>query len=361
MVFTGQAQNLKRVKITRIIDTNLFEIDDRDTVTLANLEIPSKTTADTLLKEYFIPNVWKYEIKHILTKYFYLEYAQEKNKSSGIRKVYLYEKQLFSQNLINEYMLKRGYAQYVPLKDSPQQKKCEEAALMAKKENIGIWKTDKYFRKGTGIKEAAIEFGLGRRAGIDNTYKFIELSLRTEQNSPYFYNIAYQQLFYKDLHYYEDTPKAPDIVNASDIFIKLAVGGNHKYLGIKAALYLIYINHDNVGEGFYFPILPSVGINAGLIKRCYISAEWISISQGRQYLAALSAHYYPELYIKSINLLYYWNNSNDNDQWEIKLNANYIAFKKMSLNFDIAVVQIKNYDEIKKYLAGSIGIGYLFR
>jgi len=350
----------QKVKITKIIDTNLFEINKQDTIKLANLDIPSKAINDSLLQTFFLPRVLKYEKKQLLMRYFFIEYADSSDSLQSIRSVYLYEKHLLSKNLINEYMLSRGYARYVPLKDSEQQRKCEQAFLKAKEEKKGIWKENEYYHRDLGPKELGICFNWGHRYGIYDSYKGFSISIKNEENRHFYYDITYSQYFYKDLHYYEDSPKPPDKINTGDAFIKLALAGNAKYVGITGALHLFLLNYNNPGEGLYYPILPSIGLNIGLISKLYFSVKGVSVSQNRIYLFSISAHYLFRSGFKSINIYYYWQEYLSYYKNETKVNVKYSFFKRLSLKLNASIIRFEDYSGSKNYFSGSIGIGYLF-
>jgi endonuclease YncB( thermonuclease family) len=351
----------QKVKITKIIDTNLFEINKQDTIKLANLEIPSKTIQDSLLQNFFLPYVLKYEKKRLLMQYFIMKYADSSDSLKQVRSVYLYEKHLLSEDLVNEYMLSMGYAKYVPLKDSQEQKKCEQASLKAKGKEKGIWKKNIYYHRDLGPRKISIGYLWGHRSDIDDSFKGFCISLKNEANRYFYYDIAYSQFFYEDLHYYEGTPRPPDKINTGDAFIKLALAGNAKYVGITGGLHLFILNYNNRGEMMYFPILPSIGLNIGLISKLYFSFKGVSVSQNRIYLFSISAHYLFSSPFKSISIYYYWQEVDAFYKNEAKVNLSYSFYKNFSLKLNASIIRFEEYyNGSKNYFSGSIGVGYIF-
>ena len=355
----------QRVKITKIIDTNLFEINNQDTVKLANVEIPSKTTTDSLLREYFIPDVLKYEKKHLLRKYFIIEYADRSDSLHRIRAVYLYKKHLLSKDLVNDEFLLKGYGKYIPLIDSEQQEKCEAAEIKAKEKNRGIWKEGKYFHEDLGMRGVFFDFGYGR-IGENHSYTKYMVSFQNEQNRVFSAKIEisyYRREFLDYPEYYFDGEYFPPQKKVgNDLLINTEINGNSKYIGLKFLLRLYYSNLDSESSLRYIPFLPGIGLNIGEIRKIYASITILPTSHNRLYLMSLSAHYFLPMPFWDIHFYYYSNPKeiyDDNREFRLKLGFN--LNDKFSFNFDVSNIIVDESSPKKNYYSLGLGIGYIFR
>ena len=355
----------QKVKITKIIDTNLFEINKQDTVKLANLEIPSKATKDSLLKTNFIPYVLKYEYKQLNRKYFIMEYADSSDSLQRVRAVYLYEKHPLSKDLVNDDFLLKGYAKYIPVKDSDAQKECKKAVLKAQKTKKGIWNSGQYFHKDLGMRELSFHFGYGELGNNDQYTKYM-ISFQNEQNRTFSakLQIAYYRHeildypeYYLDGEYYPPVEKV-----ANDLFLNFEINGNSEYFGLKFLLRLYYTNLES-GSGLNFiPFLPGIGINIGKIKTAYASFTLLPVSLYRLYVMSLSAHYFLPMPFWSIHFYYYFNpRPFDDNAKEFRIKLGFNLDNKFSFNLDVSSILPIEQGLSKQYYFLDFGVGYLFR
>ena len=349
----------QKVKITRIIDTNLFEINEQDTIKLANVDIPSKSTSDSLLKNNFIPYVIKYDRNKLLRNYFVMEYADSSDSLSPVRSVYLYEKHPLSKDLVNYEFLLKGYGKYIPLKDSEAQRKCEKAGEKAKRGKKGIWNEGMYFHVDLGMREAVINFGYGK-TGEDKTYTKYMVSFQNEQNRVFSakIEISYYQRVFMD---YEGEFYPPQKKTGNDLLINAEVNGNSDYMGLKFMLRLYYSNLDSETNFTLIPFLPGIGVNLGKIKTAYASFTLFPTSYNRLYVMSLSAHYFLPMPFWSIHFFYYFSPKNINNNREFRLKLAFSVNDKFSFNFDASNIGINEGAPIKNYYSLSMGIGWLFR
>jgi len=354
--------NAQKVKITKIIDTNLFEINKQDTIKLANIEIPSKTTTDSLLKENFIPYVIKYENKILLNNYFMIEYAAGSDTSQRIQTVYLYREYPFYKDLINEYFILRGYGKYVPLKECKWQKKCEAAEIKARKEKKGIWNERQYFHHDHGKNRVALQIGLNKQPDTGNMRARFIISFENEQNRTFSYRISYMQASYKDL-YYDEGPNPPREVNVRDILLSLESNINTKYVGLKLSFHAILPSIGKPTEAPPVFFIPTLGLNIGKINKFYLSISGFSLSQNSIYHFSASTHYFFSEPFNSIHFFRYWyfEHREETYDWEYRLNINWRLYKKLNFVFNTSYFKFLNWGNDKYYLSASMGIGYLFR
>ena len=355
----------QKVKITKIIDTNLFEINKQDTIKLANLEIPPKTTQDSLLQKNFIPYVLKYEHKQLYRKYFILEYADSSDSLQQVRAVYLYEKHALSKELVNDDFLLKGYGKYIPVNGSDAQKACEKAVLKAQKAKKGIWNSGQYFRKDFGMRELSIHFGYGNFAE-DNSYTKYMVSFQNEQNRAFSakLQIAYYHNEFLDYpeYYLEEEHYSPKKKAGNSLFTNFEINANSEYVGLKFLLRFIYTDAANETGINFFPFLPGVGINIGKIRTAYFSFTLLPTSYNRLYVMSLSAHYFLPLPFWSIHFYYYFNpEPADESTREFRLKLGFNLNNKISFIFNAANMMISENDPAKNYYSLDLGVGYLFR
>ncbi len=355
----------QKVEITKIIDTNLFEINKQDTVKLANLQIPSKMDSDSLLKANVIPYVLQYEYKRLLRKYFIMRYADKTDSLSRYRLVYLYVKHPFTKDFINEEILLKGYGKFIPLKDSEAQIKCEKAALKARKSKKGIWNPPKYFHSDLGMKELSFQFGYGHgNFDGEKNYSRYMLSYRNEQNRFFSAILQIAYFRYDYMEYPEAVPEDDDYiytvkkVNNNLLLVNTEINANGKYIGLKFLLRLNIVRKKD--EDFqYFPFMPGIGVNLGDIKNIYMSLEVFPFSQSNYYLMALSAHYFLALPFWEMHFYYYFN-ADYNNAKEFQLRLSFSVNHKISFKLGAASIIPDQYVSSKNYFALNLGVGYLF-
>jgi len=355
----------QKVKITKIIDTNLFEINKQDTVKLANMDIPSKTIKDSLLQKNFIPYVLKYEYKQLHRKYFILEYADSSDSLQQVRAVYLYEKHPLSKELVNDDFLLKGYAKYIPVKDSDEQKMCEMAVLKARKSKKGIWNSGQYFRKDLGLRELSFHFGYGKIAD-DNTYTKYMVSFQNEQNRSFSakLQIAYYRNEFLDYPEYslEGEHYLPENKVSNNLFANFELNANSEYVGLKFLLRFFYTDANNETGINFFPFIPGIGINIGKIRTAYLSFTLLPASHNGLYVMSLSAHYFLPLPFWSIHFYYYFNPEPiDESTREFRLKLGFNLNNKISFIFNVTNMTISENGPAKNYYSLDLGVGYLFR
>jgi len=358
----------QKVKLTKIIDTNLFEINKQDTIKLANVEIPSKTTSDSLLKEYFIPHVLKYENEKLLDKYFKIIYADKVDSLRQVRAVYLYNDYQFSSDFMNEKILLKGFGKYVPFKDCEEQQKCKSAAMEAQENERGIWKDGIYFLKKLGVKEISLHFGnVFNEKGNKKNIRNFGVNYQNRQNRSFSYKVTfslcqYDVLRYPEYNEYDSEPPVPWKVTEKTLLLNIALNSNAKYMGVEMGMAgLMELNKDKRFENNVYFFLPTIGYNLGNIKQYYLSAQLINASFIGFYQWSVSGHYFFPSPFCSAHFYYYWNNHNfnTNESSEYRFNINYSMYEKVSFKLDVSVLHSSDNDIDNNFFT-SLGIGYLF-
>lgn len=124
-------------KIVKIFDTNLFKLDNNETVKLYGLYIPSSNDTNEALAN-LATKILEWEKGVLLDKTFRVEY--KKREIKGINEVQLYKSHALSEENINATFLSNGYAALVGDIDETNYQSLNTYQTRAQKQTIGIWK-----------------------------------------------------------------------------------------------------------------------------------------------------------------------------------------------------------------------------
>jgi len=148
------------VRITQILDTNLFKTADGKIISLANVKIISIQDPDSL-RQRFAFRVYSFAEKSLINKVLFLEVATE---NDSVLIVHLWD-ELFES--VNRKFLQMGYGYFDPKPDSKYFRKYEIAADNAKRNELGIYNAELFCPK-TPLKPNAFWIGCG--LGINKAY-----------------------------------------------------------------------------------------------------------------------------------------------------------------------------------------------
>lgn len=157
----------QEVVISKIIDTNLFELSDGQKVKLYGLEIPSLNVQDPALKK-VAEEVYENVKQIISNRQFVIKYVDEEN---GIKRVKLFKNYSGNEINISEWFLSNGLATMTL--DNEDARSLEQYEKKGMEEKRGIWK---------GTKENSIA------EKFITTDKLTQLNKRYEQ--PYLYMLG---------------------------------------------------------------------------------------------------------------------------------------------------------------------------
>ncbi len=132
----------ERVKIVKIIDTNLFQLADGRLIQLDEIATPSITSQSTF-KKYLAKQILKYTRMMLLGKQVIIQYDSSQVRAGVPLKVHLFKIYPLEKLNINKIYLERGYGKFVPREDFPKEKAYAEAEKTAKQKHLGIWRHKK--------------------------------------------------------------------------------------------------------------------------------------------------------------------------------------------------------------------------
>ena len=165
LFFTLQAMATEeKVKIVKIIDANLFRLNDGRLIRLADIWVPSQNS-ESPLYHYIARKAIQYANEMLIGQRFKIRYDSSKVRVGRPIPVILFKIYPLQKLDINKLYLQRGYGKYVPAKDTPPVKEYAAAEREARRKHLGIW------AKSFKISENAIKFqGLYYRAGNRNLF-----------------------------------------------------------------------------------------------------------------------------------------------------------------------------------------------
>lgn len=130
---TVPAQN----KIIKVIDSNLFELDNHQLVRLAGIESPSVLHPDSRLRDIGI-DIQKY-VQDYLKGPVIIESASD-NTDSIYQEVFMFRKYPFYTEFYNKHFLVKGYGRFKKTSDSGYDSILQNAETEAIVSKSGIWK-----------------------------------------------------------------------------------------------------------------------------------------------------------------------------------------------------------------------------
>jgi len=142
IIFTSLSMGAKAqsIKITRILDGNRFFTSDSQTISLANIYIPSKSVKDTIHAE-IARRAMAFAQNQLVGYYFTYSVAQTDSDAgtSSVLAVYLFKHFPLERKFMNEFFLEQGLGKYVPPADSAYAELFTKAEARAKQMGRGLW------------------------------------------------------------------------------------------------------------------------------------------------------------------------------------------------------------------------------
>lgn len=128
----------QRVKIEKVHNTNLFELEDGTLITMAGVEIPSTNHPNAALSE-LAQEILDYEKINFTIGRIIVEYTCIANSQNEFKPVYISNRYLINTIDFNKLFLERGYAIFTNDVDSLHFQEYKNAELDARQSRKGIW------------------------------------------------------------------------------------------------------------------------------------------------------------------------------------------------------------------------------
>lgn len=123
-------------KITKIIDTNLFELDNNQKVKFYGLFIPSLKDSNNSISK-LGKQIWQWENDRLLNKNFRFDFISK--DTNGVSEVVIYKSYAFSEKNLALQMLFEGYASLLNDIDKKYYNQLIGSQKHAQKYRLGIW------------------------------------------------------------------------------------------------------------------------------------------------------------------------------------------------------------------------------
>ncbi|MHB2153293.1 thermonuclease family protein [Calditrichota bacterium GD2] len=270
----------QKIKIVKILDTNLFLLQDGRKISLANLQMPSK--ADTnQARQAIAQKILAYEHQHLLKYDLIMEPSPAADSTMQIIPVHLFQKLPLSKVNFNKELLKLGYAFYVPV-DSLYHEEYEWAARKAQKLKRPLWAPERYLQR----QKVAVFLGVSGVIGQFNSLEFPQKNdfrlwgIDVMIGNPYIGSFSGElklgkiRIREKGFAACEAGPAAHYEVDALYDFIILNSQLNFTYFGFGVGFYYL----AQTKRGFCDEVLganavPNLNVRLGYMEKFFISAE----------------------------------------------------------------------------------------
>lgn len=329
------SQELEDVKIIEIVDANLFLLEDDRLIRMANLLVPSISSADS----FFAKKVIKYFKKNLYIQSYHCMVLNS-NASTDTLDVILYLSFPLENICYNEKYLERGFARYQNLYDLPNKDIYLRLENEARSSQEGIWgppeslKPKPYTPAYNSILFSAINDA--GWVGYDKPSKFWSIIInRKSHSSSWYLSIA------------NYGKSEIDLESGSNLFL---VSPRYEYISeyFGYQIGLIFLAASS-GSGSFLYILPVGSLKFGLMDKVYFSADFVDESLTSHYSFDLTYHFaYPYGKVSIGSSIY-----------------SGVSFPTIKLQFaflDMVLIDLKGmYDNKEKSGMFLGGLGFIFK
>ena len=138
LIFLTSNLSAQNNRIIKIIDSNLFMLEDSTLIQLAGIDAPSKNHPDELLRE-VAEEINEYASTNFLNHPLEILYAGESYINYNAKLVFINKNFLFSKKNINTYFLERGFGKFIDNSIDIDYNLYKISEQNAKEKNKGIW------------------------------------------------------------------------------------------------------------------------------------------------------------------------------------------------------------------------------
>ncbi|NOX89942.1 MAG: hypothetical protein GXO77_13035 [Calditrichaeota bacterium] len=272
----------QKVKIVKIIDTNLFELKDGRVITLADVSAPSVSEKDSALR-FIAQRILDYAQKNLLNQTLRIEPSPASENDSIPIAVHLFLEFPLQKININEYYLREGFGKYAPV-DSVYKSRYLKAAREAQSEGKGVYNPGKEKFERSFAKIVSISGGFGifpeseNELEISNSYREFVADVRftTPKLSGILIKAGILTTTEKHVHYWGDgsvhTYKSTQRLQYFVIHGELS--GRYFGMGFGFSVLAIEGGHDPEGPDQF--AVPNVSLKAGYLGKLYFSGELLT-------------------------------------------------------------------------------------
>ncbi len=264
-------------KIVHIRDSNLFELDNGSLVRLANVKVPSVSTADSNFI-YLARFIKKYAEAEYLKWPVSIEYSGKRD-SSGYALAHIFQFYPFETIHINAVYLKKGFGWYRESPgDTTYRNLYKAAARYAEQNKKGVWNPLSF--KSAGFSDYAASAFYGYFKPRDTQYKtsIHEITLRFAPAKEMSGLEAKASVYFKreQGRICCDCPGEayipPYTTETSIVYILSGVfQRTFKWTGFSLGMTYLNSKDTRCSEGMEYFVFPSATVKAGLMEKVYVS------------------------------------------------------------------------------------------
>ncbi len=328
----------EEVKITRILDANLFQLPDGKKITLANVKTPS--LRDSLPERAQIAReAYHYAEQQFLGRWVRIVYADSVSADRSVRPVFLFQKFTLNSVFYNQQYLERGFGTFQEEFASSYNERLLLAERKAREKNRGLWA----FPKLPTIYGLRLYFGRVQPDQQDEPYNelFFDYSPLGARTGMGFRGSAgvYQ------------TPRenSDEMVQARFLFLNPYYAFNGKYFGIEPGMLFMYNSEE---ESFDYILLPILRINLGWMEKIFLDANIFNfIYYNRRGIGLTFLAWQPYLKIRGAYSDF------NNEIQQLSVQGEFILWKSLMVAFQ--GMQFTHRETGKKSFGWRLGFGWV--
>ena len=251
------------VKITRVLDSNLFELKDGRRVRLAHVLSPSVSDSNRRMAALAL-QIKKYAEQQFVGEVVRIEFPVERQPDSEPLPVHIFQKFPLKTVWYNKVYLERGFGKFIEEADTTHRTELREVQQKAKKKKRGVWNEKLYRPAPPKLHARNILVGLGNSKDSEGFYREIVYVSEPLGNSN---GLGFRVMcvFGRQAREYE---------GYRDALLFLAFypfySFNGRYFGFRIGNILIMPNNPEVPVYF---ASPNGQIKIGLLHKAYLSID----------------------------------------------------------------------------------------
>ncbi len=336
------------VKIVKVLDSNLFELKDGREIRLAHVEAPSLSDSNKKLA-FFALQIKMYAKGQFLGQMLTAEFFQPAENNSGPIPVRLVQKFLLKTVCYNLHYLESGYGKYIAEPDTLHAAAYREAEMEAKSKSRGIWNEEYYLPDAPDAYLLDLTYGAGHYSDWNGFYQEIRINAR-KWGSGNGFGIRMGVFITEQENRTGEYKKDLDGLWLNPYFVK-----DGKYFGVEPGILFIRVPDAEIKKLIWdFFLIPNLEVKAGLIKRFYLSFDFVTDLPYSPATFGLN-------YIKEKPYMKLWlgYTPDIDEQRMVSLKAEGIILRNLLVNLE--GIHFDRFSIHEKTYGWRVGLGYVFR
>lgn len=262
-IFSLSTVAADEVKITHVLDSNLFELKDGRRVRLANVLTPSTSDSNRRVA-IFAYRVKKYAEEQLLNQTVVVEFLRGEQADSAPLPVHLFQKFPLKTVCYNKVYLERGFGKFIEEADTMHRAAYLRAESKARKKKRGVWSEHFYEPAPPGLHAHTILLGLGNSRNSEGFYR--EVFYSSDPLEPYSgLGFRVMAVFGRQALEYDGYRNALLFLTVSPYYTV-----DSRYFGFRLGSILIFPTGVETPDFLFFP---NGQIKIGQLHRFYLSID----------------------------------------------------------------------------------------